>query len=172
MLWWQLLKYYCISSSLGVNFDFFGIGEFWGCKSLRNDFGLQYRFFYYERASLIGGVALKAGHSLFTVMTIKTDRPRDSPVVRYVTNITQRKWLLGWNSLYRAARVTNFEGILSFSLPSNILLKAGLMQITMERVLPAWLRMTLDCSRIAKEIAMVSGFLSKKGGRRLRSNLI
>ena len=50
----------CISSSLGVNFDFFGIGEFWGCKSLRNDFGLQYRFFYYERASLIGGVALKA----------------------------------------------------------------------------------------------------------------
>lgn len=75
----------CISSSLGVNFDFFGIGEFWGCKSLGNDFELQYRFFYYERASLIGGVALKAGHSLFSVMTIKTDRPYDSPIVRYVS---------------------------------------------------------------------------------------
>ena len=80
----------CISSSLGVNFDFFGIGEFWGCKSLRNDFGLQYRLFYYERASLIGGVALKAGRSLLTVMTIKTNRPRDSPIVRYVTNVI--KW--------------------------------------------------------------------------------
>ena len=78
----------CISSSLGVNFDFFGIGEFWGCKSLRNDFGLQYRFFYYERASLIGGVALKAGHSLFSVMTIKTYRPHDSPIVRYVYLVT------------------------------------------------------------------------------------
>ena len=40
------------------------------------------------------------------------------------------------------------------------------MQVTMQRVLPAWLRMTLDCSRIAKEIAMVSGFLSKERGRR------
>ena len=29
-----------------------------------------------------------------------------------------------------------------------------------------WLRMTLDCSRIAKEIAIVKDFLSKEGGRR------
>ena len=32
------------------------------------------------------------------------------------------------NSLYRAARITNFEGILGFSVPSIILVKAGLMQ--------------------------------------------
>ena len=44
------------------------------------------------------------------------------------------------------------------------------MQITMQRTWPAWpaktkLRMTLDCSRIAKEIAMMNGFLSRAGGR-------
>ena len=35
------------------------------------------------------------------------------------------------NSLYRAARIAKYEGILGFSVPSIILLKAGLMQITM-----------------------------------------
>ena len=35
------------------------------------------------------------------------------------------------NSLYRAARIANFEGILGFSVPSIILVKAGLMQIAM-----------------------------------------
>jgi len=66
----------------GVNFDFFGIGEFWGCKSVKNDFGLQFRFYYYERASLIGGVALKAGKSIVTVMTIKTENAQDTPILR------------------------------------------------------------------------------------------
>ena len=49
------------------------------------------------------------------------------------------------NSLYRAAHIANFEGILGFSVPSIILGKAGLMEITMLRVRPDWLRMTLDC---------------------------
>ena len=49
------------------------------------------------------------------------------------------------------ARIANFEGILGFSVPSIILVKAGFMQITMQRARLAWLRMTLDCSRIAKE---------------------
>ena len=40
------------------------------------------------------------------------------------------------------------------------------MQITMKSARPAWLRTTLDCSRIAKEISMVSGSLSKEGSRR------
>ena len=35
------------------------------------------------------------------------------------------------NSLYRAAHIPNFEGILGFSVPSIILVKAGLMEITM-----------------------------------------
>ena len=167
MLWWQLLKYYCISSSLGVNFDFFGIGEFWGCKSLRNDFGLQYRFFYYERASLIGGVALKAGHSLFTVMTIKTDRPRDSPVVRYVTNITQTKktvtvkFVVSRCACYKLQRdfglfcsVKHFtEG--GVNANHNVTCSPSLAE-NESRLF----------KNIAKEIAMVSGFLSKEGGRR------
>ena len=74
---------------LGVNFDFFGIGEFWGCKSVQNDFGLQFRFYYYERASLIGGVALKAGKSVVTVMTIKTDSAQDTPILRCVLLLLQ-----------------------------------------------------------------------------------
>ena len=49
------------------------------------------------------------------------------------------------NSLYRAAHIANFEGILGFSVPSIILGKAGLMEITMLRARPDWLRMTLDC---------------------------
>ena len=35
------------------------------------------------------------------------------------------------NSLYRAARIANFKGILGFFVPSIIVVKAGLMQITM-----------------------------------------
>ena len=66
-----------------MNFDFFGIGEFWGCKSVKNDFGLQFRFYYYERASLIGGIALKAGRSVVTIMTIKTERVQDLPITRF-----------------------------------------------------------------------------------------
>ena len=73
-------------SSSGVEYDFFGIGEFWGCKSRKNDFGLQFRFFYYERASLIGGLAVKTGESIVTVMTIKTQYPEDSPDVRQVSS--------------------------------------------------------------------------------------
>ena len=46
------------------------------------------------------------------------------------------------NSLYRAARFANLEGILGFSVPSIILVKAWLMQITIynKRARPAWLR--------------------------------
>ena len=87
------------------------------------------------------------------------------------------------NSLYYAARIqANFEEILGFSVPSMIWVKAGLMQITMWRAHPAWLRMTLDCSRIAKVMAMVSGsrgrrcFIlasdkNKKDQKNLRSRL-
>ena len=41
------------------------------------------------------------------------------------------------NSLYRAAHIANFEGILGFSVPSVILVKARLMAITMLRARPA-----------------------------------
>ena len=51
--------------------------------------------------------------------------------------------ILQRNSLYRAMRFANLDGILDFSLPSIILVKAGLMQITVWRSRPAWLRMTL-----------------------------
>ena len=37
---------------------------------------------------------------------------------------------LQWNSLYRAAHFENLEGILGFSLPSIVLVKVGLMEIT------------------------------------------
>ena len=41
------------------------------------------------------------------------------------------------NSLYRAPHIANFEGILGFSAPSIILVKAELMEITMLRARPA-----------------------------------
>ncbi|XP_048576746.1 uncharacterized protein LOC5510655 isoform X3 [Nematostella vectensis] len=66
----------------GVAYDYFGIGEFWGCRNLPGDFGYQFRFFAYERASLIGGIAIKAGKSVMTVMTIVTGRVEDMPRLR------------------------------------------------------------------------------------------
>lgn len=95
----ECLKYlsYVINffSSSGVEYDFFGIGEFWGCKSRKNDFGLQFRFFYYERASLIGGLAVKTGESIATVMTVKTQYPEDSPIVRQVSSPHVRAGIQG-----------------------------------------------------------------------------
>ena len=88
---------------LGVKFDFFGIGEFWGCKSVQNDFGLQFRFYYYERASLIGGVALKAGKSIVSVMTRKTENTQDTPILRCVSLNTH------------ATNVTSFQDFCLFS---------------------------------------------------------
>ena len=46
------------------------------------------------------------------------------------------------NSLYCAVRLANLEGILGLSVLSTILVKAGLMKITMSNAHPAWLRMT------------------------------
>ena len=47
-----------------------------------NDFGMQFRFFAYQRASLIGGVAVKAGLSVMSIMTVKTSDPREFPKLR------------------------------------------------------------------------------------------
>ena len=63
------------------------------------------------------------------------------------------------NSLYCPVRLQTSNRL---SVPSIIWAWVGLMQITMQRARPAWpaktkLRMTVDCSRIAKEIAMMSG---------------
>ena len=44
-------------------------------------------------------------------------------------------------------RFANLDGILDFSVPSIILVKAGLMQITVWRARPAWLRMTLAAAQ-------------------------
>ena len=69
-------------SLVGIGYDFFEIGEFWGCKSVFNDFGLQFRFFFYTRASLTGGVALNAGRSVVTIATKRTSSPTEHPHVR------------------------------------------------------------------------------------------
>jgi hypothetical protein len=47
-----------------------------------NSFGMQFRYFAYKRTSLTGGVALKAGRSIVSVMTIITDDPTDMPQLR------------------------------------------------------------------------------------------
>ncbi len=66
----------------GIEYDYYGIGEFWGCKSLFNDFGMQFRFFAYQRASLTGGVAIKAGQSVLSIMTVNTSDNQEFPKLR------------------------------------------------------------------------------------------
>ncbi|XP_068732633.1 uncharacterized protein [Montipora capricornis] len=66
----------------GIEFDYFGIGEFWGCKSIFNDFGIQFRYFAYQRASLTGGVAVKLGQSVLTIMSLKSINPQEYPKLR------------------------------------------------------------------------------------------
>ena len=66
----------------GISYDFFDIGEFWYCKSQVNDFGMATRFFKYERVSLIGAVALKAGFSVVTITTPSNPSPTDLPNLR------------------------------------------------------------------------------------------
>ena len=66
----------------GLKFDYFGIGEFWDCKSEENDFGCQVRYFYYKQTSLTGAVAVKAGLSVVTITTPTIAQPDDVPTVR------------------------------------------------------------------------------------------
>ena len=63
---------------------------------------------------------------------------------------------------------------MGFSVPSIIWVGAELMLITIQRTRPAWptktkLRMTLDCSRIAKEIVMM-GSIFVEGRRQILLN--
>ena len=67
---------------LGVEYDYFGIGEFWDCKSVENNFGIQTRFYAYKGASLTGAVAIKAGASIVTITTQVRSLPGDLPTLR------------------------------------------------------------------------------------------
>ncbi|XP_019634589.1 PREDICTED: uncharacterized protein LOC109477683 [Branchiostoma belcheri] len=66
----------------GKPYDYHGIGEFWDCKSVPNDFGVQTRMYAYKGASLIGGVAVKAGHSVVTLMTLPNATENHVPNIR------------------------------------------------------------------------------------------
>ena len=66
----------------GIEFDYFGIGEFWNCKSIKNDFGMQIRFFGYKGASLTGAVALKVAENVVTITTLPVSLPGDLPKLR------------------------------------------------------------------------------------------
>ncbi|CAH1781186.1 unnamed protein product [Owenia fusiformis] len=66
----------------GVRYDFHGIGEFWDCKSEANAFGIQTRMFGYRNASLIGGVAIKAGENIVTLVTHQPADESTLPVIR------------------------------------------------------------------------------------------
>lgn len=68
----------------GIEFDYFGIGQFWDCKSVDNDFGFQVRYFYYKQTSFTGAVAVKAGESVITLSTLSDAEPNDAPHLRYV----------------------------------------------------------------------------------------
>ena len=61
---------------------------------------------------------------------------------------------------------------MGFSVASIIFVGAGLMQVMMQRTRPAWpskkkLRMTVDCSRTTKEIAMMGRLFVEDMGQTL-----
>ena len=66
----------------GIEFDYFGIGEFWNCKSIANDFGMQVRFFGYGGTSLTGAVALKVADNVITITTLPISSSGDLPRLR------------------------------------------------------------------------------------------
>ena len=100
-------------------------------------------------------------------MTIKTDRPRDSPVVRYVTNITQTKRTV--TVKFVVSRCACYKLQRDFGLFGSVkhFTEGGVNANHNVTCSPS---LAENDSRlfknIAKEIAMVSGFLSKEGGRR------
>eukprot|EP00118_Oscarella_pearsei_P021145 m.235962 g.235962 ORF g.235962 m.235962 type:complete len:1784 (+) comp40130_c0_seq16:813-6164(+) len=53
----------------GLDFDYFDIGVYWGCMSRENDFEVQLAFFKYQGTSLVGGVALKVGDGVLTLVS-------------------------------------------------------------------------------------------------------
>ncbi len=96
-LWWFYLGSCCesrvprrrsgdphLQTEDGVDYDYFGIGEFWDCHSKTNDFGFQVRFYYYGQTSFTGAVAIKAGSSVVTVTTPNPSAASDLPTLKYV----------------------------------------------------------------------------------------
>ncbi|CAH1252389.1 TNC [Branchiostoma lanceolatum] len=92
----------------GKPYDYHGIGEFWDCKSVSNDFGVQTRMYAYKGASLIGGVAVKAGHSVFTLMTLQNAMEKDIPDIRIDGELCQlsvgEKYLLNNGTVHLLAQ--------------------------------------------------------------------
>ncbi|XP_035690546.1 uncharacterized protein LOC118425665 isoform X2 [Branchiostoma floridae] len=92
----------------GISYDYHGIGEFWDCKSVPNDFGVQTRMYAYERASLIGGVAVKAGHSVVTLMTSPNATEKEVPKIRIDGELHQlsvgEKYLLNNGTIHLLAQ--------------------------------------------------------------------
>ncbi|CAH1231914.1 TNXB [Branchiostoma lanceolatum] len=92
----------------GLSFDYHGIGEFWDCKSVSNDFGVQTRMYAYESASLIGGVAVKAGHSIVTLMTSPNATEKNFPYPRIDGELRQlsvgEKYLLNNGTIHLLAQ--------------------------------------------------------------------
>ena len=66
----------------GLVFEYYGIGEFWNCISVENDFGYQVLFFYYKTTSFTGAVAVKAGTSVVTIVTPDAGTILTVPTVR------------------------------------------------------------------------------------------
>ena len=69
---------------LGLEYDYFGIGEFWDCTSQENDFGAQIRFFGYKNTSFAGAVAIKTSNITTSIYTLNDTVGENSlPKLRY-----------------------------------------------------------------------------------------
>ena len=95
----------------------------------------------------------------------KGSKERQGPTlgVRFTEVSVLQRCPLRESRLYRAARLQTSNGFLCSVFPS---FESGVVLITMQRTHPVWhiktkLRMTLDWSRIAKKISMVSGIFAE-----------
>ena len=67
---------------------------------------MQFRYFAYQRASLTGGVALKAGQSVLSIMTVNTSDPQKFPKLRQVF---LSPCLVKLSSLYTQRIINNYS---------------------------------------------------------------
>ncbi|XP_062500732.1 uncharacterized protein LOC134177969, partial [Corticium candelabrum] len=82
-----------LSTADGLEFDYFGIGEFWDCRSKENDFGVQLRFFGYKTTSFTGAVAIKTGNITTTIYTLNNSTGQTSlPKLRINGTLLKDNW--------------------------------------------------------------------------------
>lgn len=105
----------------GKEYDYFGVGEFWGCTSPTLNY--QFRFFGYKTTSFIGAIAIKVTEQItLTITSIKTNSTTDYPILKLngdkISNIDKNVTKVFDNG---TVRIDISSNQLSFNTPSILL---------------------------------------------------